>query len=51
MMQFENYNIRLLENNDVEAYFLMVEKNKKDWKIFLQVQFLKQKPLRILKYL
>ncbi len=29
IMQFENYTIRLLENGDVEKYFLMVEKNRK----------------------
>jgi ribosomal-protein-serine acetyltransferase len=28
-MQFEHYSIRLLENSDVEPYFLMVEKNRK----------------------
>jgi RimJ/RimL family protein N-acetyltransferase len=28
-MQFEHYSIRLLENSDVEPYFLMVGKNRK----------------------
>ena len=28
-MQFENYNIRLLKNSDINAYYAMVTKNKK----------------------
>ncbi len=43
MINFENYTIRPLEIDDLQQYFILVERKEKDLRIFLRVQYQEQK--------